>query len=156
MDLPKPEALSDFPVVITLPLQWGDQDAFGHVNNTVPIRWFESARIAYLEQSDMRHMMETGGLGPILASITCHYRRQLHYPDTVLVGARIVKLGRSSLVMDHRVYSTRLEAVAADGTSTIVIFDYRTNRPQRVPEEIRQAFEKVEGKSLSDHPHGSV
>ena len=27
--------------VVTLPVQWGDQDAFGHVNNAVPLRWFE-------------------------------------------------------------------------------------------------------------------
>jgi len=26
---------ADFPVWITWPVQWGDQDAFGHVNNTV-------------------------------------------------------------------------------------------------------------------------
>ena len=36
---PKPAALADFPVSIRLPIQWGDQDAFGHVNNTTAIRW---------------------------------------------------------------------------------------------------------------------
>jgi acyl-CoA thioester hydrolase len=33
--------LAGFPVVITVPVQWGDQDAFGHVNNTVYFRWME-------------------------------------------------------------------------------------------------------------------
>ncbi len=32
------------------PVQWGDQDMFGHVNNMVYFRWFESARIKFLEQ----------------------------------------------------------------------------------------------------------
>ena len=142
--------LHDFPVVVTIPLQWGDQDAFGHVNNTVPIRWFETARVAYLEQSDMNNMMQTGGLGPILASVTCNYRRQLHYPDRVSIGARIAKIGRSSMIMEHVVYSEKLAAVAADGTSTVVIFDYEVNRPTRIPDKIRQAFESLEGRTIGD------
>lgn len=40
--------LAGFPVVIEIPVQWGDQDAFGHVNNTVYLRWLESGRIAYM------------------------------------------------------------------------------------------------------------
>ena len=150
MTIPTPNPIRDFPVVITLPLQWGDQDAFGHVNNTVPIRWFESARVAYLEQSVMGQMMQTGGTGPILASVTCNYRRQLHYPDRVSIGTRIAKLGRSSMIMEHVVHSEKLDAIAADGTSTIVVFDYAANRPTRIPDEMRKAFELLEGKSLGD------
>ena len=150
MPEPTSNPLSEFPVVVTLPLQWGDQDAFGHVNNTVPIRWFESARVAYLEQSVMSQMMQAGGLGPILASVTCNYRRQLHYPDRVSIGARIAKIGRSSMIMEHVVYSEKLDAVAADGTSTVVVFDYETNRPTRIPDEIRKAFESLEGRTFGE------
>ena len=39
------ERLAENAVAIKIPVQWGDQDAFGHVNNTVPHRWFESVRI---------------------------------------------------------------------------------------------------------------
>ena len=152
MPEPTSNPLSEFPVIVTLPLQWGDQDAFGHVNNTVPIRWFESARVAYLEQSVMSQMMQAGGLGPILASVTCNYRRQLHYPDRVSIGARIAKIGRSSMIMEHVVYSEKLDTVAADGTSTVVVFDYESNRPTRIPDEIRNAFELLEGKKFGDVP----
>jgi acyl-CoA thioester hydrolase len=152
MTEPTTNPLSEYPVVITLPLQWGDQDAFGHVNNTVPIRWFESARVAYLEQSIMSQMMQAGGIGPILASVTCNYRRQLHYPDRVSIGSRISKIGRSSFIMEHAVYSEKLDAIAVDGTSTVVVFDYQANRPTRVPDEIRKAFELLEGKPLGGLP----
>ena len=150
MTEPTSNPLSQYPVVVTLPLQWGDQDAFGHVNNTVPIRWFESARIAYLEQSDTSHMMQAGGIGPILAAVTCNYRRQLHYPDRVSIGARVTRLGRSSMIMEHAVYSEKLNAIAADGTSTVVVFDYAANRPTRIPDEIRKGFESLEGKSFEE------
>ena len=149
----RPEALQDFPVVIALPIQWGDQDAFGHVNNTVSIRWFESARIAYLEQSGLGHLMDASGLGPILAAVQCNYRRQVHYPDTVQIGARVAKIGRTSIVMDHVIYSERLAAVASDGSSTVVMFDYVANKPRRIPPELFAAFERIEGKPLGDGRH---
>jgi hypothetical protein len=50
---------------IQLPILWGDQDAFRHVNNTLPIRWFECARIAYLEHSGVDEQLEQLQLGPI-------------------------------------------------------------------------------------------
>ncbi|MGE0758000.1 MAG: acyl-CoA thioesterase [Pirellulaceae bacterium] len=144
-------ALKEYPVAIAIPVQWGDQDAFGHVNNTVPIRWFESARIAYLEQSGMGHLMNVSGLGPILAAISCSYRRQIHFPDTVHIGARVSQIGKTSMMMEHVVYSERLSEVAAEGTSTVVMFDYAVNKPKRMPEDIRAAIERLEGKPLN-HP----
>ena len=144
----KPSQLASYPVAITLPVQWGDQDAFGHVNNTAPIRWFESARIAYLEQSGLGHMMSGVGAGPILASIRCQYRRQLNYPDTLLIGVRVSRLRYSSITMEHAVYSQSLDEIAAEGESIVVIFDYDSNRPRRVPVDVRAAFERLEGRAL--------
>jgi len=143
-----PDVLRDFPTVIRLPIHWGDQDAFGHVNNTIPIRWFESSRIAYLEQGCSEMMNRSQQMGPILASITCNYRRQLHFPDSVRVGARVSRLGRSSLTMDHLVYSDSQQEVTADGSSVIVVFNYETNRPTRIPDEVRAAIEQLEGRTF--------
>jgi acyl-CoA thioester hydrolase len=146
----KPAALAEYPVVVVIPIQWGDQDAFGHVNNTVPIRWFESARVAYMEQGGLGHMMSSDGLGPILAAISCQYRKQLNYPDTVHVGARVTKLGKSSMTIGHAVYSEALGAIAVEGESVIVVFDYPANRPRRVPDDMRAQIEKLEGKSFAE------
>jgi acyl-CoA thioester hydrolase len=131
-----------------LPVQWGEQDLFGHVNNTVYFRWFESARIAYLERIGLSQLMERERIGPILAAISCNYRRQLTYPDTVEVGSRITRIGRTSMTMAHALRSRRQEAIVADGESTIVAFDYRAQCPIVVPEEIRAAIEKAEGYRL--------
>ncbi|MCH2183930.1 MAG: acyl-CoA thioesterase [Mariniblastus sp.] len=144
----KPEQLADYPVVVELPIQWGDQDAFGHVNNIVAFRWFESSRIAYIEQSQVGNFMDRSGLGPILASVTCNYRRQLHYPDTVSIGSRVTKIGRTSMTIDHAVYSEKLQMITTDGVSTIVIFDYQANRPVRVPDELREDCALREGRSF--------
>jgi acyl-CoA thioester hydrolase len=140
--------LTGFPVVIELPIQWGDQDAFGHVNNTVPLRWFESARIAYMGKVGLSELHANERVGPILASITAHYRVPLFFPDSVRVGARITKIGRTSLTMDHAAVSVSGRRVAVEGTSTLVIFDYKVGKPEPVPQAIRDAIAALEGREF--------
>ena len=41
------EVLQGYPVTVEIPVAWGDMDAYGHVNNTMYFRYFETARIAY-------------------------------------------------------------------------------------------------------------
>ena len=60
------ELLGSFPVVVAIPVAWGDMDAFQHVNNTVYFRYFESARIAYFERLEFMELMQATGVGPIL------------------------------------------------------------------------------------------
>ena len=147
-DSPPPAALVDFPVVISWPAQWGDQDAFGHVNNTVYFRWFESGRIAYFERLGLGHALTGGGLGPILAAINCNYRRQLIYPDTVHIGTRVMKVGNSSVTIAHAIFSERLQLLAADGDSVVVMFNYDAQKPSRVPDDLRAAIATLEGRTF--------
>lgn len=140
--------LAEFPVVILLPVQWGDQDAFGHVNNTVYFRWCESARIDYLDKLGLSELMRSEGIGPILAAIACNYRRPVNYPDQVQIGARITRLGRSSLTMDHVIYSETQQQIVADATSTLVVFDYSRQASHPIPDDVRQVIERMEGKTL--------
>ena len=142
--------LADYPVVITLPVQWSDQDAVGHVNNTVPIRWFESARIEYVERTGISTPAENDRIGPILASVRCDFRRQINFPDTVRIGARVTRLGRSSIAVAHAVYSESQSAIVAEGDSVMVVFDYEANRSHPIPDELRAAIERIEGRKFSD------
>jgi acyl-CoA thioester hydrolase len=133
--------LADFRTVTELPVQWGDQDAFGHVNNVMYFRWFESARIDLLSVCPSGVTMSGKGLGPILASISCNYRRQLRFPDSILIGSRISRVGRSSADISHLVISQKDQSIVADGRSVIVVFDYDAQRVTRIPDDLRIQFE---------------
>jgi len=140
--------LAGFPVVVVQPVQWGEQDAFGHVNNVVYFRWYESSRIAYAQRVGLMDLHSTQRIGPILASVSNDYRRQLTFPDTVYIGARVSRIGRSSFSMEHKIFSRSQLTLAAEGTSTLVVFDYKTNKPHPVPDAVRRAIEELEGRSL--------
>jgi acyl-CoA thioester hydrolase len=143
---PPPAELASHPIYIEWPVQWGDQDAFGHVNNVVYFRWMESARIEYFHRAGLGAMMSNQGAGPILASIKCDFRRQLTFPDTLLISASVLSIGRTSIKMAHLVYSTSQKAIAAEGDSVIVMFEYSKQRPILVADNIRAAIATLEGR----------
>lgn len=41
--------IADFKVQTTMVVQWGEMDAFQHVNNVNYVRWGETARIDYFK-----------------------------------------------------------------------------------------------------------
>lgn len=137
------ELLHDFPAIIELPVQWGDQDALGHVNNVVFFRWWESSRIACAEQINLLSTRRQGRFGTVLASINCDFQKQLLYPDTVLIGARVKRVGNSSLHIEHRLVSQRLKAVAAEAVSIMVFFDFEAQQSCRISDEIRTAIQEL-------------
>jgi acyl-CoA thioester hydrolase len=138
------ELLAGFPVTIEVPVAWGEMDAFGHVNNIVFFRYFESARMAYLDAIGFRG--GDGGPGPILASTQGRFRRPLEYPDTVHVGARAPEVGPDRFVMEYRVVSRRLGEVAAEGSGVVVSYDYTARRKAPLPDAVAARIRELEGR----------
>jgi acyl-CoA thioester hydrolase len=147
--------LAGFRVVTTIPIIWGDQDAFGHVNNLTYLRWCETSRVEYLQRVALWVELPPTGIGPILASLKCDYKMQLTHPGTVLVGTRVTRIGNSSIRMEHRVLSQEEAVVAAEVDSTLVWYDYQRLKAVPVPAEARQIISQLEGKSF-EKVHTSV
>ena len=137
-------SLASFPVSIQIPVEWGDMDAYGHVNNTVFFRYFESARMAYFERCGFTRTYIDDQVGAILHSTSCRFRQPLFYPDTVEVGARVSKIEADRFTMEYTVVSLTAGAVAAEGSGIIVSFDYKEGKKTAIPAVVRQGVEKLE------------
>jgi acyl-CoA thioester hydrolase len=136
-------APAHFPVVVTIPVQWGEMDALGHVNNTRFFAWFESARIALFHRIGVL-ADRPRDVGPILATTSCDFIRPVQYPCTVLVGVRVAAVGRTSLTMEYAVWPEgRPEDPRAKGTSVAVLVDYGTMQKVPVPAEIRARIDAL-------------
>jgi acyl-CoA thioester hydrolase len=83
-------------------IRYSDQDAMAHVNNTALATYIESARTAFIYQL----IQKSGAVGVefILARLVIDYRRELHYPGTVEVGARLIRVGNKSLTTGYGVF----------------------------------------------------
>jgi acyl-CoA thioester hydrolase len=136
--------LSEFPVITELPVQWGDQDALGHVNNVVFFRWWETARIDYCRKIGLMRDDASLTIGTVLAAMQCDFRRQLAFPDTVRIGSRLARVGNSSIRIEHQLISLTQNEIAAEAVSTIVAFDFEKQVSLAVPDSMRAAMRKLE------------
>lgn len=141
------QLLAGFPVVIPISVAWGEMDAFGHVNNVVYFRYFESARIAYFERLQMLSYMQESGIGPIVASLQCRFRAPLTYPDTLSVGVRAHSLEADRFMMDYCIVSHKLGKVAAEGGGLVVMYDYKALTKAPIPALLRERILALETSS---------
>lgn len=133
-----------FAVSIKVSVAWGEQDAFGHVNNTVYFRYFESARMHYLQRIGVLRSYVEHGIGVILASTTCDFRRPVQWPQRLTVRTGCTAIGRTSFTMAYEITDEQ-GAVVASGTSVQVMYDYRCAAKTSVPMAVREAIAALQG-----------
>lgn len=111
-----PDELANYALIHHQIIQWGEMDAFNHLNNVVYYRYAESARIAYLQALGMFD----GSMVTMLAHSSCQYLRPVAYPDTLLIGVRCQRLGTTSIVIEYAYYSRQQQAIVATAEAVIV------------------------------------
>lgn len=134
--------MGGFPVSVPIQVRFRDLDALGHVNNAVYLTYFEVARAAYFRRLK-EDWLERGHF--ILARAEVDFKRPILLEDSVEVGVRVVRLGRSSFDMEYLLLANGEEA--ARGKTVQVWLE--EGRPAPLPPAIRQRIEALEGRSLS-------
>ena len=139
----------NWPIKTEIILQWGDMDAFSHVNNINYIKWCETSRIELFREmwgkSSMvqKDIIEGDGVGPILANFNINYRIALVYPDTAIIYTRVSKVGNSSYGVEHVLCSEKNgDNIVADATSVIVMFDYVKNVNSKLNKEQKEKLHR--------------
>jgi acyl-CoA thioester hydrolase len=141
------QELENFPVIIDIPVAWGEMDSFSHVNNIIYFRYFESSRMEYFKKIEFIDFMNKNQVGPILASTDCKFIFPATYPDTLKVGSRVEQVDDNSFIMKYKVFSTKANRLSALGSGKIVCFDYKNNKKVSVPEIILKNIKNIEKKS---------
>ena len=122
--------------------RWADNDAYGHVNNTVYYQWFDSAVNAWLVE---QNLLDIVGGDPIalVVETRCSYFAPLQFPKNVEVGLAVSELGRSSVRYQVGVFAFGGEQAAAAGEFVHVAVDRANRRPVPWPERWRTAFASI-------------
>lgn len=142
--------LANYPIATEIPVRWSDLDALNHVNNTIYLRYFESARIDYFNHVGLIAHRTNEGIGPILHSVYCRFRIPVTFPDTVTVGVRVRNMQSDRFDMEAIMVSHQHEKICAEGTCTVVSYDYKRACKAPIPDVLRQRMLELEGDAL--HP----
>jgi acyl-CoA thioester hydrolase len=124
---------------LELPVAWGEQDAFGHLNNVVYFRYFENVRMHFLERIGVLRSHTEQGIGVILANTTCSFERPVVWPARLRIVTGCTAIGNTSFTMAYRIQDEAGNTVAT-GTSVQVMYDYTLHQKVRVPEAVRLAI----------------
>ena len=125
-----------------MPIRWGDQDAMGHVNNTVYFRYMEQNRIEWLESFGFGTSW-TQTEGPVIVNASCTFLLPLTYPGNVEVMMFFGAPGRSSFLSSYEIRLQGDDTLYATGEAKIVWTDVASGRSVMIPEDLRQRLSTI-------------
>ncbi|HEX4855900.1 MAG TPA: thioesterase family protein [Limnobacter sp.] len=133
--------LAHYPHQQSVQTRWHDNDIYGHVNNVVYYSYFDSVV--------NRFLIEQGGLdihrGEVVGFVVesqCKYLKPLAYPETIMAGLRVGKLGNSSVRYEIGLFNSAGE-LCAEGYFIHVFVNKADNKPTPIPPGIRCKLETL-------------
>lgn len=136
-----PATRSDFKVWRKVTTRWADNDAYGHVNNTVYYAWFDSAVNGWMVEQGLLDI-KNGDPIALVVETHCAYFAPLEFPQDVDVGLAVSELGRSSIRYRIGVFGDA-DFTAAHGEFVHVVVDRETRRPVEIPADWRKKLEAI-------------
>lgn len=126
------------PHVTPIQIRWVDLDAYRHVNNTVYLRYLETARLAFMgfllgygEGPEKGPDAEDSD-GLVIAELEIDYRRQLGFrEEPIAVHTWVTHLGRSSIILRNTIVDGDVEFARATNRSVCIDRDTGKSRPLR-------------------------
>lgn len=128
-------------------IRWVDLDAYRHVNNTVYLRYLETARLAFM--GFLLGYGPTPRKGPdaqaedglVIAELEIDYRRQLGFREAPIeVRTWVTKLGTSSILVRNTIRDEETEY--ARSTSRNVCIDRTSGRSRPIRSHERAYLER--------------
>ena len=143
---PRTLTLADFPVHRPVTTRWSDNDMYGHLNNAVYYELFDSVINGWQAEHVTIDPMSDASQG-VVAESSCAFYAEVAFPAPLVVGLRVVRLGRSSvtyelgLFLDPDRATTADPAIKALGHWVHVEIDSVTRRPTPIPDHLRRLME---------------
>jgi acyl-CoA thioester hydrolase len=136
--------MTNFPFTIPYNVRVADVNYGGHVANSAVLNFFQDARLAYLKKiGGYSEMHVGGGCGLILPEAHVKYLAEMFLGDELVIGVKIVEIGRSSLRMAYRI--ERNGQATAEGETVLVCFDYAARKPRRLEKQFVDLVRHWEG-----------
>ncbi len=136
-------------------VRFGDLDAMQHMNNVEFLRFFETARIAYIESLMPEHSpTRRERFGFIFAECHIAYRSPAHYGEVLITYVRPGELRRSSVRLEFGMRTEGDDRLVAEGWGVLVGYDYAEGQTKPVPEALRAHLARDGARMHATGPRG--
>ncbi len=105
-------------------VQYYETDKMSIVHHSNYIRWFEEARIDWLEKAgcDMKTIEEAGLLIPVM-SVTCNYHSMVRFGDRVIVRTKVESFNGIKTVFTYEIVDEKTGELRNTGSSKHCFID---------------------------------
>lgn len=126
-------------------VQYYETDAMQIVHHSNYIRWFEEARLDYLEQVNLGYeSIEARGLMIPVLSAGCQYKQAVRFGETVVIDTKITGFNGLKFKVSYEIYSLDRQVLHAVGETEHCFLDssFRPVRLKRQAPDIYEYFHK--------------
>jgi len=117
-------------------VRFADLDPLGHCNNAAIGGFFESSRVSLF--TDAGFPVSGGDLSIPIVRVEIDFRHEILFDARVRVGARVLRIGRTSFTLAGAVFDGQCGAATAQVVA--VLFDLAQRRSVEIPADLRQAL----------------
>ena len=142
MTTPTPDGRASYRHFRTITTRWLDNDAYGHVNNTVYYTWFDTVVNQYLIERGVLDVNHGAVIG-LVVETGCNYFSPVTFPDSVHAGLRVARLGSSSVRYEIGLFRNDEPLASAQGHFVHVYVDRDTRRPTPLPAPLRDVLTAI-------------
>lgn len=137
-----PHVRADYPRLLPMTTRLRDIDVYGHMNNVVYNEYFDTAVNQTLVELGVLDLNASGVIGLVVHSQTSYFR-PVSFPDRVVLGLRVGRLGRSSVTYEFALFRGDDDSAAAQGSYTHAYVERASSRPVELPAALRCALEPL-------------
>lgn len=128
-------------------IQFYETDAMRIVHHSNYIRWFEEARIGWLDNFGYSYKrMEDEGISIPVLAVDCKYKKPLEFGDTAEVHVKVDKFTPLRLKLAYEIYHKESGILTTIGSSEHCFINNETGRPtslKKTHPDILAAFERA-------------
>lgn len=142
MSKPVPHRLADYPHQLLIPTRWADNDVYGHVNNSVYYFYFDTVVNTWLIDQGLLEIGVSETIG-LVVETGCSYFSSITFPDQVVAGLRVSKIGNTSVKYEIGLFRNDSETASAQGHFVHVYVNEASRKPAALTAQMKQKFEEI-------------
>ena len=119
-----------------------ETDQMGVIHHSNYIRWFEEARVSFMEQMGFGYdKMESEGIVSPVLSVACEYKTMVRFGETVVIQPSLLTMTGARMIVSYQVTDLVTGELRAFG-ETRHCFLNQSGRPVSLQKVLPDAFDK--------------
>ena len=123
--------------------QYYETDKMGIIHHSNYIRWFEEARIAFMDEKGYPYTrLESEGIIIPVLTAECEYRKMIHFGDTARIEVELEKFNGIKMFIGYRIYIEGSDEICTVGHTSHCFLD-KNNRPVSMKKDNPEFYEAM-------------